>query len=257
MAWFEFHQSLVTHRKLYALAGKLGVSRPTAAGHLAFLWAWALDNAPTGDLSKVDPHVIKLAADWPKKADVFCTALREAGFLDADGSLHDWWMYAGRLVEQREKDAERKRMSRRQAADSPADGGQTAAVEDREYPREQNTTDSSSSARDATQWFEAVTHRTPPNSVFREMLLNLDAAHPPDCLRAVFEKASDKDDPWTYGKRVFDSCLTEGHEPRERRHATSGKPVREGAARPAAGSSGGRRGVDTSGVDPAFDRFND
>ena len=115
MAWFEFHQSLVPHRKLYTLAGKLRVSRPTAAGHLAFLWSWSLDNAPDGDLTNVDPHVLKLAADWPKKAGDFIQACIESGFIDEAHerrTIHDWDVYAGRLVGQRAANAERMKAAR-------------------------------------------------------------------------------------------------------------------------------------------------
>lgn len=113
MAWIEFHQALVTHRKLYALAKTLKVRRSHAAGHLAFLWTWAVDNAPDGDLTDVDPNVIKDAADWPKDADAFLAALRSSGFVDADSRLHDWSDYAGRLADKRAANAERMRCARR------------------------------------------------------------------------------------------------------------------------------------------------
>lgn len=112
MAWIEFHQSLVSHRKLYALATALNVSRATAAGHLAFLWTWALDNAPSGDLGDVEDGVIKLAADWPKKAPVFIEGLLSAGFLNADRTLHDWDEYAGRLMYQRERNRKNAQAAR-------------------------------------------------------------------------------------------------------------------------------------------------
>jgi DNA replication protein DnaD len=48
------------------------------------------------------------------------TALVEAGFLDEDENglaIHDWFEYAGRLVEKREQNKERKRRSRARHAD--------------------------------------------------------------------------------------------------------------------------------------------
>ncbi len=55
---------------------------------------------------------------------------------------------------------------------------------------------------------------------------NLEAAHPSECLRWGFELAADKDDPWAYAKRVFNSCggmEMKGHGPRGLNGA---KPVR-------------------------------
>jgi hypothetical protein len=112
MAWFEFHQSLVTHRKLYGLADRLHIGRAQAAGHLAFLWAWALDNAPDGDLSDVPASTIKHAADWPKKAEAFVAALEDEGWLE-DGHLHDWDDYAGKLGAARAKNRARMSCARR------------------------------------------------------------------------------------------------------------------------------------------------
>jgi DnaD/phage-associated family protein len=124
MAWFEFHQSLVTHRKLYSLAARLGVGRAQAAGHLAFLWAWALDNAASGDLAGIGDGVIGIAADWPKKAEVFVRACIESGFIDDDENgrrLHDWDDYAGRLNDRRARNKDRMKCAR--AGHSPCTCG--------------------------------------------------------------------------------------------------------------------------------------
>jgi hypothetical protein len=115
MAWLEAHQSLSTHRKLYALAAALRISRATAAGHILFLWFWALDNAPSGDLTGVDNEMLKLAADWPKKGVVFVDACVSAGFMDRSDTylvLHDWGDYAGRLADKRERNKTRMRCAR-------------------------------------------------------------------------------------------------------------------------------------------------
>lgn len=132
MAWLEAHQSLATHRKLYGLAEQLGITRPAAAGHLLFLWFWALDNAPDGDFTDVSPTILKDAACWPKKAETLIEALVDARWLDRDGDslrLHDWMVYAGRLVEKRRSDADRKRSVRGTSIGQPterrADGART------------------------------------------------------------------------------------------------------------------------------------
>lgn len=104
-----------------------------------------------------------------------------------------------------------------------------------------NSSSLSAGARNARDWFEALNHRAPPNAILRETLANIDTAHPPDCIRAIFEASADKDDPWRYAKAVFDTCLIEGHEPRvkEKGHGPrasigagqGGRSVRQGDGR--------------------------
>lgn len=103
MAWIEAHQSLPTHRKTLIVADELRISVPATVGHLVCLWTWALDNAPTGKLDGMRPRTVAVAAQWAKKPDDFVSALRLAGFIDPDGSLHNWDNYAGRLMYQRER----------------------------------------------------------------------------------------------------------------------------------------------------------
>jgi hypothetical protein len=107
MAWIQTHQSLVSHRKTLTLADELGTSVPSAIGHLVCLWTWALDNAASGDLSTVRPKTIASAALWRRRPDDFISAMLAAGFLDGGPDeplrLHDWDDYAGRLMQQRER----------------------------------------------------------------------------------------------------------------------------------------------------------
>lgn len=128
MAWIESHQTLGRHPKLMRLAGKLRIHRAQAIGHLQYLWWWALDYAPTGDISALAPAEISAASEWQGEPSLFQKSLIECGWLDSDGHIHDWMEYAGRLVEERKRDAERKRMSRIASAGHPADGGRTAPV---------------------------------------------------------------------------------------------------------------------------------
>jgi len=115
MAWIESHQELARHPKTKKLSRRLGISVPAAIGHLHMLWWWALDYAQDGDLSVFEAEDIADAMEWPSEsAEVLLNALLESEFIDSgDGLfLHDWFDYAGRLVEQREKNRERKRKSR-------------------------------------------------------------------------------------------------------------------------------------------------
>lgn len=117
MAWIESHQELWRHPKTKKLARLLGVSVPTAVGHLHGLWYWALDFAQDGDLTKYDPEEIADAVLWEGGASDLMEALIAAEYIDQDGdniSLHDWHDYAGRLIEQRElqREANRERQRR-------------------------------------------------------------------------------------------------------------------------------------------------
>lgn len=116
MAWIESHQGLAKHPKTLKLARKLNISIAQVIGHLHLFWWWAMEYAQDGDLSHCDPEDIAIAADWPGDAGQFVESLVESGFVDRhnDGSLsiHDWHDYAGKLLERRKADAERKKKER-------------------------------------------------------------------------------------------------------------------------------------------------
>ncbi|WP_179135823.1 DnaD domain protein [Paenibacillus sp. 32352] len=93
-----------------------------------------MDYAQDGDITKYDPEDIADAAMWNDDAHTFIDALCFAGFIDRfEGRtvIHDWYDYAGKLIEKRESDAKRKRESRRQkdskgmSAGRPPDGAGT------------------------------------------------------------------------------------------------------------------------------------
>jgi len=128
MAWIELHQTLPTNKKTIRLKNLLRIKVPQAVGHLCILWLWALDNAPDGDLSGFTADEIAEFAQWPGKSpEEFLGALISAGFVDEDMRIHDWHSYAGKLVEKRKSDAERKRASRTSRTGRPADIPRTDA----------------------------------------------------------------------------------------------------------------------------------
>jgi hypothetical protein len=115
MAYIESQQTLGRHPKTRKAARLLSVSIPTIIGHLHLLWHWALDFAQSGDLSPYDEKEVADAAMWTEDADQFIEALVNAGFLDGDDgtlTIHDWYDYAGRLIERREQNAQRMRDAR-------------------------------------------------------------------------------------------------------------------------------------------------
>lgn len=112
MAWIESHQEVGRHPKTKKLARLLGVSLPAAVGHLHYLWWWALDFAQDGLLNKYDAGDIKDAMLWDGDENKLVDALITSGYIDdtEEGlQLHDWGEYAGKLLERRAKDRERKR----------------------------------------------------------------------------------------------------------------------------------------------------
>jgi hypothetical protein len=134
MAWLELHQAVWTHRKTFELAALLGIDETYAAAHVIRLWSWALDNAPDGDLGRLSDRAIAFGAGWRHEVSLFVGSLVKAGWLDDDRAIHDWAEYAGRLVERRRIDAERKRNSRGPAPDVRGTSNGTAAGVRRTVP---------------------------------------------------------------------------------------------------------------------------
>ena len=127
MAWIESHQELADHPKLLVFAAALGMDPDMAIGKLMRLWWWALDHAEDGDVSVFSPAILAgvMRVDVAR-ADELWLALKlpaktgGCGFVDPDGKLHDWWDYAGKLVQKRRDNAERMREERqRRTAKTP------------------------------------------------------------------------------------------------------------------------------------------
>lgn len=132
---------------MFACADALNLSRIEMIGTLVSLWLWALDNAQNGSLEGVSDKTIARVCDFPeKKAGKLMAALLDNGFVDYDGDhyiIHDWFDYAGKLMERREKDRKRKGKSSGKQADfqrnsigNPADihGNSCSTVPNRTLP---------------------------------------------------------------------------------------------------------------------------
>jgi len=122
MAYIETHQSLLTHRKTLRLSRLLSLDRFAVVGRLMALWSWALDNAQEGTIAHGDSDILADVMGWEGDPAHLCTALTAAGFLDESESgycIHDWWDYAGRLIERRKANAEKQQRWRdRQKTDT-------------------------------------------------------------------------------------------------------------------------------------------
>jgi hypothetical protein len=117
--WIESHSGLYNHLKTRKAAAALKISQCQLIGHLHCLWWWAIDEAEDGDLSKMDDAAIAMVSQWEGDPNEFVTALRECrktidgdGFITSENKLTHWQKYTGKLIERRQKDAERKRTSR-------------------------------------------------------------------------------------------------------------------------------------------------
>lgn len=112
MAWIESHQELREHPKTKRLCRLLALPRPMVVGYLHFLWWWAYDYAPEGDLSVFSDEDIADAVDWEGEPSALMSALVQAGFVTEDRRLHDWEDFAQKWIERRRQDRERKRATR-------------------------------------------------------------------------------------------------------------------------------------------------
>lgn len=116
MAWLESHQALSKHRKTIRAAGLLKTDRHKLIGHLHELWWWGIDNVdPDGYLQDLTDYELAMAAEWTGDAEEFVAALVDAGFIDVTDEgryFHDWYDYAGKWIERREKERERAKARR-------------------------------------------------------------------------------------------------------------------------------------------------
>lgn len=120
MAWLKVDQSLPSHRKILRASDELDISVPQMIGHVVTFWLWALSSASDGDLTDITPGMIARVSGWTGSAQVFFDTLVSSGFLESGNEglrIRNWEQYGGKIVQDQEKDAERKRKDRRQKKD--------------------------------------------------------------------------------------------------------------------------------------------
>lgn len=124
MVLVQIDRSFAGHRKVIRAARKLGISETQMAGMLVYLWSWAADNAPDGDLSEVEPYTLARVMIWDGDAARLVNALTGAGLLDSGNGevrIHDWIKHMGNITARREQTRNRQRRFReRNAAKSNA-----------------------------------------------------------------------------------------------------------------------------------------
>lgn len=132
MTWIESHSTLRDHPKLRRLARTLGIDRRAATGLLHWIWWWAMDYAPDGDLSEYEDADIADGLDWDGDPAALMSALRDAGFIDGT-KLHDWEEYGEKLYRKRQANAQRMKDKRAANVQRTCDthSGHVGGLEDR------------------------------------------------------------------------------------------------------------------------------
>lgn len=134
MAYIEFHQALIDHRKTIIAAEILDMQEVHLCGHLAALWCWCLDNCQDGILPE-SHRVIARGARYTEDPSKFIEALVTAGFVTKTESglaIHDWSNYGGKLIEKRRTNAEKQARYRdRQDQENKPEGDVTATLPSR------------------------------------------------------------------------------------------------------------------------------
>lgn len=121
MAYIEVHDHLFDHPKLANLADELESDErfyesdpeDRLVACLVRLWQWSLTNGGLdGDLSRFKPRALAVASGWKGDPVRFVAALKSTGWLNQDGTIHDWTEYAGRLLIMRARNKNRMRKAR-------------------------------------------------------------------------------------------------------------------------------------------------
>lgn len=76
--WIKVEHTIGTKPEVFRIAGKLGISRVEAIGHLVSLWIWLDQNSESGELTATSEMVNALTLDG------FAEALEEVGWLSVD-----------------------------------------------------------------------------------------------------------------------------------------------------------------------------
>jgi hypothetical protein len=131
------------HPKTLELAARLGVSKPTAIGHLELLWAFVGKLATQGNIGKYGDGAIARAAEWQGDPTAFVDGLLLAGFLDECGThrlvVHDWSEHCPSWVRAKAKRARLELLAKGEPTKGPSrvstieatiDGLETVSVPD-------------------------------------------------------------------------------------------------------------------------------
>lgn len=217
-----------------------------------------MDYAQDGNLSKYDPEDIADAMEWEGDAEHLITALIESGFVDDTDEglqIHDWYDYAGRLIEKRAEDAERKRKARRKAKDDkkdvqkdvhgtssghPADGARNLTIPNHTIPNQESSRSSDRAHAREGDLFRLFEENfvIGLNQIQKDRLCSyLDDGMEPELIKKAIEitklRGKSLDYFWGVLSHWFDAGIKtvesyEYHEARRRRRGVNVQPSRAG-----------------------------
>lgn len=105
--WIRVDASAARDPKVAEFSEALGVSVPTAIGHLVMLWGVMAEHTPDGIVEGVGAKALEDWAGWRGKRGRFADAF--TSIFTTDGIVSGWADRQGRLIERMKKDRERKR----------------------------------------------------------------------------------------------------------------------------------------------------
>ena len=114
MAYAQVKFEIFGHIKTRKTSKALGIKPVHLVGHLAALWAWAIESAPDGDLSDCEPDDIAAAALWEGNPNRFCDQLAANSWLIPSErnpdrlAINDWFDHTGNWLLNRAKAKKRK-----------------------------------------------------------------------------------------------------------------------------------------------------
>lgn len=116
-AWMRLDASVRGHRKIRRLGTALGIGDAHARGLVVGLWAWALVQAPGGDLGDLGADELAEACGWDGDAHALLVGLLDVGLLDGQPgelAIHGWDDYQGAASDaaRQRKHREKSKMSR-------------------------------------------------------------------------------------------------------------------------------------------------
>lgn len=123
MLWIKSYQATDRDPKTRKFCRATGLDTPTAVGSLHMFWWWALDWAPSGDISQFEPIDIAEAVGFKGEPGVLFSALLEAGYVAKTMEGHEivnWHEIGGQIIEARKKDALRKAEARKKRDEKKA-----------------------------------------------------------------------------------------------------------------------------------------
>jgi hypothetical protein len=122
MNWIRIAVGITRDPRVIALSEAVGVSVPTATGHVVGLLTALPEGSVSGDLSGVSDVTLEQWALWRGKRGVFAKAFRSQ-LCDEHGVVRSWAKYNGSKLGELAADRERKKEARRLAKEARLSAG--------------------------------------------------------------------------------------------------------------------------------------